>query len=107
MNGLKAILRAYKGIVIIVSHDRYFLDNVVTKIVEIEDMECITYKGNYSAYVNQKEENMRIQFEHFREQQKKINAMEKTVKDLRDWAIRVDNNKFFKRATSIQKSLIK
>ncbi|HCQ91108.1 MAG TPA: ABC transporter ATP-binding protein, partial [Clostridium sp.] len=90
-----------------VSHDRYFLDNVVTKIVEIEDMKSIAYKGNYSSYVNQKEENMRIQFENFREQQKKINAMEKTVKDLRDWAMRADNNKFFRRAASIQIKLDK
>ena len=104
---LEGYLKSYKGIVIIVSHDRYFLDNVVTKIIEIEDMESITYKGNYSAYVSQKEENMRIQFENFREQQKKINAMEKTVKELRDWAMRADNNKFFKRAASIQIKLDK
>ncbi len=104
---LEGYLKAYKGIVIIVSHDRYFLDNVVTKIVEIEDMESISYKGNYSSYVNQKEENMRIQYEHFCQQQKKINTMEKTVKDLRDWANRVDNNKFFKRAVSLQKKLDK
>jgi ATP-binding cassette subfamily F protein 3 len=70
-------------------------------------MESITYKGNYSSFVNQKEENMQIQYEHFREQQKKINTMEKTVKDLRDWANRVDNNKFFKRAVSLQKKLDK
>lgn len=104
---LENFLKSYEGIIIIVSHDRYFLDNVVTKIVEIEDMECITYKGNYSSYVSQKEENMRIQYEHFREQQKKINSMEKTVKELRDWAMRADNNKFFQRATSIQIKLNK
>lgn len=104
---LEGYLKAYKGIVIIVSHDRYFLDNVVTKIVEIEDMESLTYKGNYSSYVSQKEENMRIQYEHFREQQKKINSMESTVKNLRDWAMRADNNKFFRRATSIQIKLDK
>lgn len=104
---LEGYLKAYKGIVIIVSHDRYFLDNVVNKIVEIEDMESITYKGNYSAYVSQKEENIRIQYENFREQQKKINSMEKTVKELRDWAMRADNNKFFRRATSMQIKLDK
>ncbi|MDZ5473629.1 ABC-F family ATP-binding cassette domain-containing protein [Bacillus sp. 31A1R] len=104
---LEGYLKSYKGIVIIVSHDRYFLDKVVTKIVEIEDMESISYKGNYSAFVSQKEENMRIQFEHFREQQKKIKGMEGTVKELRDWAMRADNNKFFKRAASIQKKLEK
>lgn len=104
---LESYLKSYKGIVIAVSHDRYFLDNVVTKIVEIEDMESITYKGNYTAYVNQKEENMRIQYENFLEQQKKVNAMEKTVKELRDWAMRADNNKFFRRAASIQIKLDK
>jgi ATP-binding cassette, subfamily F, member 3 len=104
---LEGYLKSYKGIVMIVSHDRYFLDNVVTKIVEIEDMESISYKGNYSSFVSQKEENMRIQYEHFREQQKKINNMEKTVMSLRDWAMRADNNKFFKRAASIQKKLNK
>lgn len=104
---LEGYLKSYNGIVIMVSHDRYFLDNIVTKIVEIEDMESITYKGNYSSYVSQKEENMRIQYEHFREQQKKINSMENTVKDLRDWAMRADNNKFFRRAASIQIKLDK
>ncbi|ERI93684.1 ABC transporter, ATP-binding protein [Clostridiales bacterium oral taxon 876 str. F0540] len=104
---LEGYLKNYKGIVIIVSHDRYFLDNVVNKIIEIEDMECITYKGNYSSYVAQKEENLRIQFENYREQQKKINAMEKTIKDLRDWAMRADNNKFFRRAASMQIKLEK
>lgn len=104
---LEEYLKGYKGIVIIVSHDRYFLDNVVTKIVEVEDMESISYKGNYSSFVNQKEENLRIQYEHYREQQKQINSMENTVKELRDWAMRADNNKFFKRAASIQKKLAK
>lgn len=104
---LEGYLNGYKGMVIIVSHDRYFLDKVVTKVVEVEDMESISYKGNYSAFVTQKEENMRIQYEHFREQQKKIHNMEKTVMSLRDWAMRADNNKFFRRAASIQKKLDK
>ncbi|WP_088011738.1 ribosomal protection-like ABC-F family protein [Gottfriedia acidiceleris] len=104
---LEGFLRNYKGIVLIVSHDRYFLDHVVTKIVEVEEMESITYKGNYSSFVEQKEKNLQLQFEHFKEQQKKINAMENTVTNLRDWAMRADNNKFFKRAASIQKKLDK
>ncbi|RXI96170.1 ABC transporter ATP-binding protein [Anaerobacillus alkaliphilus] len=104
---LEDYLKSYKGIVIIVSHDRYFLDNVVSKIIEIEDMECETYKGNYSAFVKEKEERMLLQFEDFREQQKQIKAMEKSVRELRDWAQRSDNSKFFKRAASIQKKLEK
>ncbi|SFB41116.1 ribosomal protection-like ABC-F family protein [Clostridium frigidicarnis] len=104
---LEVYLKSYNGIVIIVSHDRYFLDNVVTKIIEIEDMESETYKGNYSDFARQKEENMLEQFHQYREQQKEIKAIQNTIKELRDWANRVDNNKFFKRSASLQKKLDK
>ncbi|MEN2767967.1 ribosomal protection-like ABC-F family protein [Ornithinibacillus xuwenensis] len=104
---LESYLKSYKGIVLIVSHDRYFLDHVATKIVEVEDGKSVSYKGNYSSFVSQKEENIRIQLEQYRQQQKKMNTMEQTVKDLRDWAMRADNNKFFRRAASIQKKLEK
>ncbi|GAA0084884.1 ABC-F family ATP-binding cassette domain-containing protein [Clostridium sp. CTA-7] len=104
---LETYLKSYNGIVIIVSHDRYFLDNVVSKIIEIEDMKSKTYKGNYSDFAKQKEENMIEQFHQYREQQKEIKNIENTIKDLRDWAIRADNNKFFKRAASLEKRLDK
>ena len=104
---LEKYLRSYRGIVIIVSHDRYFLDNVVTKIVEVENRRCETYDGNYSDYVKQKEEDMLLQFENYKEQKKKINAMESAIMDLRDWAQRADNNKFFRRAVSMQRKLDK
>lgn len=104
---LEGFLKSYKGMVIIVSHDRYFLDNVVTKIIEIEDKESTIYQGNYSDYTKQKEENMLIEFNQYKEQQKKIEAMENAIKRLRDWASRGDNEKFFKRAASMQKALDK
>lgn len=106
---LEDYLKSYKGIVVVVSHDRYFLDNVVSKIIEIEDGSATTYNGNYSSYTKQKEENMLIQFEQFKEQQKQIKAMENTIKTLRDWAQRpgASGEKFFKRAASIQKQLDK
>lgn len=104
---LEDYLNNYNGIVIIVSHDRYFLDNVVTKIVEIEDMECETYKGNYSDFVKQKEENLLEQIHKYKEQQKEIKNLQNTIKELRDWANRVDNNKFYQRAVSLQKKLDK
>jgi ATPase subunit of ABC transporter with duplicated ATPase domains len=104
---LEEYLKQYKGMVLIVSHDRYFLDRVVTKIIEVEDMESETYLGNYSTYVKTKEEKVMLEFEAFQDQQKKIKAMEKAIKDLRDWAIRADNNKFFRRAASMQKRLDK
>lgn len=104
---LENYLKSYKGIVIIVSHDRYFLDNVVTKIIEIEDKECKTYNGNYSKFTKLKEEAIIKQFEDYKQQQKKIKSMEDTAKTLRDWAGRSDNVKFIKRAASIEKRLEK
>ena len=104
---LEEYLKQYKGMVLVVSHDRYFLDRVVTKIIEVEDKVSQTFKGNYSDYVHQKEEQTRIQYDHYRDQQKQINSMEKSVKELRDWALRADNNKFFQRAASIQIKLDK
>lgn len=104
---LEKYLLSYKGIIVTVSHDRYFLDSITTKIVEIEDLTTKTYKGNYSSFVAQKEEAMRIQFADFKEQKKKIQAMEKQITELRSWALKADNNKFFKRAASIQIKLNK
>lgn len=104
---LEEYLRNYKGTVIIVSHDRYFLDNVITKTIEIEDLISTSYKGNYSAYVKEKEDNLLQQYELYKVQQKKINSMEKSIKTLRDWANRSGNEKFYRRAFSMQKRLEK
>lgn len=98
-------LKSYRGIVIIVSHDRYFLDHVVTKIIEVEEKQCETYLGNYSDYSRQKEENMLLQYENYKEQSKTIHSMERTIRDLREWAMQADNNKFFRRAVSMQRKL--
>lgn len=104
---LEEYLNHYKGMVLIVSHDRYFLDHVVTKIIEVEDKVCQTFRGNYTEYIRQKEEQLRVQYDHYRDQQKQINTMERSVKELRNWAMRADNNKFFQRAASIQIKLDK
>ncbi|GEM_PF-186678 len=104
---LEEYIKTYKGTVIIVSHDRYFLDHTVTKIIEIEDGEAETYNGNYTEFLRQKEENFRLWQEHYKVQQKKINDMEKSVKQLREWASKGGNEKFYKRAASIQIKLDK
>lgn len=104
---LQGYIKNYKGTVIVVSHDRYFLDHVATKIIELENKECETYIGNYSEYVRQKDEQLRIQSNTFKEQKKKINNMEQSIKELRDWAMKADNNKFFRRAASMQIKLDK
>lgn len=107
MEWLEGYLKEYSGVVIMVSHDRYFLDNVATKIIEIEDMVSKSYIGNYTAFVNEKEKQLQLQFDAFEDQQKKIKAMEKTIAQLRDWAARGDNNKFIRRAVSMEKRLEK
>ncbi|MCB2361766.1 ribosomal protection-like ABC-F family protein [Clostridium estertheticum] len=104
---LENYLKSYKGTVVIISHDRYFLDRVVTKIVEIEDGETSLYNGNYSYYVIEKQRRIFEEFEAYKDQQKKIKAMEKAIKRLREWATQGDNEKFFKRAESMQKRLDK
>lgn len=107
MEWLESYLKDYNGIVIIVSHDRYFLDNVVTKVIEIEDMKSKTYDGNYTAFVKEKEIQLQLQMEEFLNQEKKIKSMEKSIAQLRDWGERGDNGKFFRRAASMQKLLNK
>lgn len=104
---LQEYIRNYKGIVIVVSHDRYFLDQFATKIIEIENKMAKTYFGNYSDYIRQKDENLEIQSNHYKEQNKKIDQMESSIKELRAWAKQADNSKFFKRAASMQTKLDK
>ncbi len=104
---LEDFLKSYRGAVLIVSHDRYFLDRVVNKIIEVENMKSKTYLGGYSQYLEQKEKDIELQLAEYNVQQKKINAMEKSIKDLRDWGMRGDNEKFFKRAENIRKRLEK
>ncbi|MBE6069042.1 MAG: ABC-F family ATP-binding cassette domain-containing protein [Clostridium lundense] len=104
---LENYLKEYKGTVLMVSHDRYFLDSVVSKIVEIENLESKTYIGNYSNFIRQKEENIKLELEAYKEQQKKVGAIENSIKTLRDWANRSGNEKFYRRAASMQKRLDK
>jgi len=104
---LEAYLKTYKGIVMIVSHDRYFLDAVTNKTIEIEHKTTRTYNGNYTKFLYLKQEAMRVQYDQYREQQKVMDGMKKQIQELREWAMKADNNKFFKRAASIQIKLDK
>lgn len=107
MEWLEKYLKEYKGMVVVVSHDRYFLDSVVTRIIEIEDMKSKSYYGNYTSFINEKEIQLQLQMDAFMDQQKKIKSIEKTIAELRDWGMRGDNGKFFTRASSMQKMLNK
>lgn len=104
---LEAFLESYPGVVVVVSHDRYFLDRVVGKIIEIEDGEAIVYYTNYSGYQKEKEERLLQQFADYQEQQKKIKKMQETIKQLIEWGNRANppNPGFHRRAASMQKAL--
>jgi len=102
---LEDFLRQYAGACLIVSHDRYFLDRVVTRIIELEDGESSVYAGHYSYYAKEKEERLLRQFAEYQEQQKKIKQMRETIRKLLEWGRVGDNVKFFRRAASMQKAL--
>lgn len=102
---LEQFLRNYPGACILVSHDRYFLDRVVTGIIELEDGEAFSYSGTYSRYVIAKEERLMQQFAEYQEQQKRIKKMKETIRQLEEWGRIAGNEKFFRRANSIRKAL--
>ncbi len=76
---LEDYLRSYRGAVLIVSHDRYFLDRLCTSVCEIERGILTRYKGNYSAFVRQREENTARREKEYEQQQKQIAKMEDYV----------------------------
>lgn len=73
---LEDYLKSYKGAILIVSHDRYFLNKLCTRICEIENGKLLSYKGNYSAYLIQKEMNSQRQLKEYEMQQKEISKLE-------------------------------
>lgn len=78
LNWLENYLNDYKGAVIIVSHDRYFLDSVASDICELENCELVRYKGGYSSFLKQKEERIKTLTKEYEKQQREI-------EDLRDY----------------------
>ncbi|NLV35700.1 MAG: ABC-F type ribosomal protection protein [Clostridiaceae bacterium] len=82
---LEDFLKSYKQSVIVISHDRYFLDAVTTKTIELENCECTTYSGGYSEYAKQKAIAREIQHRHYDLQQKEIARMEAFIEQQRRW----------------------
>lgn len=107
MTWLESFLRDSPSTLLLVSHDRVFLDAVATRIVECEDGELMSFDGNYSSFVAQKEKLLLDQFHAYTEQQKKIKKMKETIRQLRQWANEGNppNEKFYRRAKSMEKAL--
>lgn len=104
---LEEFLKSYKGAVLIISHDRFFLDSVVNRIIELEYSEAINYYGNYSYYVAEKERRFLIAYKQYMNQQKKIANMERQIQRYRIWGAMRDSDKMYRRAKELEKRLEK
>lgn len=100
---LENYLLNYKGSVIIVAHDRYFLNKVVTKVVEIDNGKCMTFSGNYSDYAAKKKQLRDTQLKSWMNQQAEIRHQEEVIEKLRSF----NREKSIKRAESREKMLEK
>lgn len=100
---LETYLLNYPGAVLIVSHDRYFLNRVVTKIIEIENGKLMTYSGNYSQYAEKKKMIRDAQLKEYLNQQQEIKHQEAVIEKLRSF----NREKSIKRAESREKMLEK
>lgn len=100
-------LQNYHGTVVMVSHDRYFLDEMVNKILDLDEGEIQCFETNYSDYVKVKEEQLLREFHAYKEQQKKIKKMKEAIKQLRDWANRANppSEGLYKRARNMERAL--
>lgn len=104
---LEQYLIGYSGTVVIISHDRYFLDQVVTKIADLEEGELSLYHGDYSAFILEKEAKLMREFQHYEEQKKKIKKMKDAIRRLRQWANEAvpPNPKLFRQARNMERAL--
>jgi len=102
---LEEYLQSFRGTVLVISHDRYFLDRVVNRIIEIEDGAASVYDGNYSKYALMKEQKRLERLKRYEQEQKKIRQLEEAVKRMHDWANRADSAKMHRRAFSMEKRL--
>ncbi len=107
LDWLENFLKEYRGSVLIISHDRYFLDRVVDRIIELQFSQAIHYEGNYSFYVIEKERRFLIDYKHYQNQQKKIEQMENQIKRYRIWGAMRDSEAMYKRAKELEKRLEK
>ncbi len=100
---LETFLMNYKGAVVIVSHDRYFLDKVVTKVIDISNQKLEVFEGNYTAYAKKKEKLREDRLKAYYNQQREIKHQEEVITKLKSF----NREKSIKRAESREKMLDK
>ena len=100
---LEKVLKRYDGAVLLVSHDRYFLDKTVTKVIDLERGKVRMYQGNYSAYAEKKRQLREAEWKAFQNQQAEIKHQEAVIEKLKQF----NREKSIKRAESREKMLEK
>ena len=100
---LEKVLKRYDGAVLLVSHDRYFLDKIVTKVIDLERGKVRMYQGNYSAYAEKKRQLREAEWKAFQNQQAEIKHQEAVIEKLKQF----NREKSIKRAESREKMLSK
>ena len=100
---LEKVLKRYDGAVLLVSHDRYFLDRIVTKVIDLERGKARMYQGNYSAYAEKKRQLREAEWKAFQNQQAEIKHQEAVIEKLKQF----NREKSIKRAESREKMLLK
>ena len=97
---LEGYIKAFKGTVLVISHDRYFIDQVAQRVIEIVDGHAEFYSGNYSFYMDEKQARFDLQMKQYEQEQAKLKQLGFTVERMKGWGI--NNRTLYRRAMSIQ-----
>ena len=97
---LEGYITGFKGTVLTISHDRYFIDRVADRVIEIVDGHGEFYSGNYSYYMEEKQARFDLQLKQYEQEQAKLKQLGYTVERMKGWGI--NNRTLYRRAMSIQ-----
>ena len=97
---LEGYINSFKGTVLAISHDRYFLDKIAQRVIEITDGHAEFYSGNYSFYMDEKQARFNLQLKQYEQEQAKLKQLGYTVERMKGWGI--NNRTLYRRAMSIQ-----
>ena len=97
---LEQYINAFKGTVLTISHDRYFIDQVADRVIEITEGHAEFYSGNYSFYMDEKQARFDLQLKQYEQEQAKLRQLGYTVERMKGWGI--NNRTLYRRAMSIQ-----
>ena len=97
---LEQYINGFKGTVLAISHDRYFIDQVADRVIEITDGHAEFYSGNYSFYMDEKQARFDLQLKQYEQEQAKLKQLGYTVERMKGWGI--NNRTLYRRAMSIQ-----